>query len=214
MPRVSKQQTESNLRAITEASSRLFRERGIKGVSVADLMAAAGLTHGGFYGHFESKEALAAAACRAAFEGSVVRWKARVAASADGAAARALLVERYVSANSRGSPGMSCPTAALAVDVAREPAESPVRAAFVAGNAALIDILASVQGAQDAGVARRDALADFATMVGALVLARATAGDAISDEFLKAGRERLVPQRRSGLRKSESTGRGVPRSRG
>ena len=62
MPRVSRAEAESHREQITEASSRLFRERGIKGVSVADLMGAAGLTHGGFYGHFESKDALAAVA--------------------------------------------------------------------------------------------------------------------------------------------------------
>jgi len=197
MPRVSREQTERNLRAITEASSRLFRERGIDGVSVADLMSAAGLTHGGFYGHFESKDALAAEACRSAFERSVGRWRARVAEAPDPAAARALLVGRYLSAKSRGSPGISCPTAALVVDVAREPADSAVRAAFLDGNEALMSVLASVQGTGDAAVDRREALADFATMVGALVLARATSGHAISDEFLEAGRGRLVPTARA-----------------
>ena len=78
MPRVSREQTDINRLAIEDASSRLFREQGIKAVSVADLMAAAGLTHGGFYGHFESKDALAAVACAKAFEQSAGRWEKRL----------------------------------------------------------------------------------------------------------------------------------------
>jgi len=79
MPRVSKQQSLSNRATITQAAARLFREHGIQGISVSDLMGAAGLTHGGFYGHFESKDALAVEACRLAFENSAERWTKAVA---------------------------------------------------------------------------------------------------------------------------------------
>src|SRR5271170_2549103 len=120
MPRVSREQFISNRTAITEASARLLRERGIKGLSVSELMAAAGLTHGGFYGHFASKDALAAEACSLAFEHSAERWKNRVAGNADADSARAALVEGYLTPKSRSSPGTSCPAAALAGDVARE----------------------------------------------------------------------------------------------
>jgi TetR/AcrR family transcriptional repressor of nem operon len=199
MPRVSREQSEANRAAITAASARLFRERGIDGVSVADLMAAAGLTHGGFYGHFASKDALAAEACGAAFAHSVERWRKRVGDEDGAAAARAALVEGYLSAKSRGSPGTSCPAATLAGDVAREPSRAPVRAAYLDGIEHLVAILASVQpsgpharqrGAQPAQ--REGALADLASMVGALLLARATAEHAISDEFLAAARKRLL----------------------
>ena len=76
MPRVTREQADSNKIAITEASARLFRERGIDSVSVAELMAAAGLTHGGFYGHFASKQELAGEACAFAFGRSrgVIDW--------------------------------------------------------------------------------------------------------------------------------------------
>lgn len=191
MPRVSRQETDDNRIAITDASARLFRERGIKGVSVSELMAAAGLTHGGFYGHFASKDALAAEACSFAFERSAERWEKRVAAQGDRATARAVLIESYLSAQSRGSPGTSCPTAALAGDVAREPADAPVRAAYLSGIEDLLQILARVQETGAADSDRQAALADFATMAGALILARATAGHALSDELLAAARVRL-----------------------
>lgn len=191
MPRVSREQADSNRIAITDASARLFRERGIGNVSVAELMAAAGLTHGGFYGHFESKDELAGEACRWAFARSVERWKQRVADKSDRTLARAALSDNYLSAQSRSSPGASCPAAAFAGDVARESADAPIRAAYAAGVEDLLKVLASVQ---ETDVPRRDrerALADLATMVGGLMLARATQGNPISDEFLAAARRRL-----------------------
>jgi len=168
-----------------------MRERGIDGVSVADLMGAAGLTHGGFYGHFGSKEQLAAEACTHAFAESVARWKRRVAAQPDHNAALLALTEGYLSTHTRDNPGASCPTAALVCDVAREPMDAPVRVAFLSGTQQLVDVLASLHGG-DAEWARRKALARFSTLVGAVVLARATKGAEISDEFLRAAREELA----------------------
>lgn len=191
MPRVSKLETLSHRRAITDASARLMRERGIHGVSVAELMGAAGLTHGGFYGHFASKEELASEACSHAFAESVARWKARAATQPEPRAALRSLIESYLSARTRDDAGRSCPTAALASDVAREPIDSPVRTAFRSGTEQLIDVLAHMQADVDPAAARRDALAQFCTLVGAVVLARATAGAEISDEFLRAAREHL-----------------------
>jgi TetR/AcrR family transcriptional repressor of nem operon len=197
MPRVSREQAENNRVAITEASARLFRERGFNGVSVADLMGAAGLTHGGFYGHFRSKEDLAGAACASAFVRSVDRWNGRVVEAQSRAAARAALVENYLSSQARGNPGMACPASSLAGDVSRESADAPVRTAYRAGVEELMRVLTSVQSSTDADVARRHALADFATMVGALMMSRATAGHEISDEILQAARASLLaPSRR------------------
>ena len=198
MSRVSRLVANQHRSTIKELAARLLRERGIRGVSVADLMAAAGLTHGGFYGHFQSKDALVAEACAVACEGAVQRWRQRVAASPDSEAGRAALMEPYLSDEARRSPGASCPIAALAADVAREPPEAPVRAAYVAGLEALLEILAEVQSQAAPEAGRSQALADFATMAGALMLARATAGHGISDELLAAARERLLsnPDRR------------------
>jgi TetR/AcrR family transcriptional repressor of nem operon len=200
VPRVSRKQADHNKTAITEAAARLFREHGVDGVSVAELMAAAGLTHGGFYGHFESKEELAGEACRWAFRRSVERWKTRIADKHDRKAARAALTDGYLSAQSRSGPDGSCPATSLASDVARKSIGAPIRGAYAEGVEELLKILASVQ---DTGVPSSDreaALADFATMVGGLILAKATRGESISDEFLTAARRRLkshIPTRPS-----------------
>jgi TetR/AcrR family transcriptional repressor of nem operon len=193
MPRVSRAEADSHREAITEASARLFKERGLKAVSVADLMGAAGLTHGGFYGHFESKDALAGIAAEHAFEQSAQRWRKRIAAQPDAAARRAAIVEPYLTQKSLRDVGIGCPTVALASDVAREPADAPIRAAYIDGLGALVDILATVQQAGDPAADRRAALADYATMAGAMLLARAAGGSPLSDEILVAARERLMP---------------------
>ncbi len=191
MPRVSREQAESNRAAITEAAARLFRECGISGVSIADLMAAAGLTHGGFYGHFDSKDSLAAEACGLAFDRSVERWRKRVGDGENRVSAKAALIDGYLSAKSRESPGTSCPASSLAGDAAREPQGSVVRYRFASGVEQLVAVLASLEQSGDSETDRQRALGDFATMVGSLTLARATAGNAISDEILAAGRKRL-----------------------
>ena len=200
MARVSRAQAGRNRIAIEEASSRLFREQGINGVSVADLMAAAGLTHGGFYGHFESKDALAAIACARAFANSAAAWKKRSRKNPDRDAARAAIIAGYLSARSRNASGIGCPLAALAADVAREPADKPVRQAYLAGLNELLEIFAGLQRSADAERDRSRALAELSTMVGALVLARATQGDRVSDEFLVAARQQLISSRQEDTR--------------
>lgn len=191
MPRVSRKQADHHKATITEASARLFREHGVDNVSVAELMAAAGLTHGGFYGHFESKEQLAGEACRWAFGRSAERWKKRIADKDGASVARAALTESYLSSQSRSGPDGSCPATSLAGDVARKPVDAPIRTAYVAGLEELMKILASVQDTGTLPSDREAALADFATMVGGLMLAKATQGAPISDEILVAARRRL-----------------------
>lgn len=193
MPRVSRALAETHREQITDASARLFKERGLKGVSVSDLMGAAGLTHGGFYGHFESKDALAAVAVARAFEQSAERWNRRTAGKPDDPARRAALVDKFLTSQSLKDVGMGCPTVALATDVAREPADAPIRAAYVDGLDGLVQILAKVEDGPDAATRRSAALADYATMAGALLLARATEGTPLAAELLAAARERLLP---------------------
>jgi TetR/AcrR family transcriptional regulator, transcriptional repressor for nem operon len=193
MPRVSRAQADSHREQITDASARLFKERGLKAVSVADLMGAAGLTHGGFYGHFESKDALAGIAVAHAFEQSAERWHKRIAGKPDDVARRAALVDKFLTAQSLKDVGMGCPTVALATDVAREPVTAPIRAAYLDGLEGLVQILADVEDGPDAPARRSAALADYATMAGALLLARATEGAPLSAELLAAARERLLP---------------------
>jgi TetR/AcrR family transcriptional repressor of nem operon len=192
MPRASKEQAESHRRLVLKNSSKLMLERGIDGVSVADLMESAGLTHGGFYGHFDSKEQLAAEACLHAFDNSVAKWTKRVTGEPTPLAGFNAIVEGYMSARNRDNPGNSCPTPALMADVAREPPNSELRTQYREGVNRLLDILQSVQPAADADSGRRRALAQFALMVGALALARATAGDSLSEEFLDSARDTLL----------------------
>lgn len=191
MPRASKEQAATHRKTITAASARLFRERGFHGVSVADLMGAAGLTHGGFYVHFESKESLAVEACAKALEEGVARWRRRMAGESTPSAQRAALIDGYLSSKSRNDPGKSCAVAALVNDVAREPLDSLVRTTYTAGLEARLAILASVQQTGDSAEDRARAILDCSTMVGALVLSRATSGNALSDELLTVVREQL-----------------------
>ncbi|HMN82192.1 MAG TPA: TetR family transcriptional regulator, partial [Burkholderiaceae bacterium] len=103
MPRVSRAEAQRHRQQIEEASARLFRERGLS-VSVADLMSEVGLTHGGFYGHFDSKDALAAIAMARAFEEAAARWRKRLA----DAAGRAALLNAYLHPDNRNVPARGC----------------------------------------------------------------------------------------------------------
>lgn len=192
MPRVSKEQTDLNRLAIENVSAKLFREKGFNGVSVSDLMAAAGLTHGGFYGHFSSKDELTAVACAKAFDHAVERWKKRVEGAKDEKVALKTIIDNYLSSKNVLDIGTSCPGPALAVDVARESYDKPVRAAYLAGTTELVEVLASLVASNDPTERRKIALAQWSTMVGAMMLARATHDDAIAEEILSAARAQLL----------------------
>jgi TetR/AcrR family transcriptional regulator, transcriptional repressor for nem operon len=187
MPRVSRQVAQQNHGAILRASAKLLRERGL-GVSLADIMGAAGLTPGGFYGHFGSKDALLAHGCTTAFAESAGRWHARAGAAADAAAALDAVLQGYLA--DEGPLTSGCPIASLATDIAREPAGAPVGSAFREGLGGLIDILTGLQ-LTEGPAARQAALLQLCTMLGALVLARATRGDALSGELLRVARASL-----------------------
>ena len=192
MPRVSKVQTAANHSAIEAAASRLFRARGLGGVSVSELMAEAGLTHGAFYAHYPSKNALAAAACAAAFAAADTAWRQRAATAANPAAARQAIAADYLRDANRDPAVAACPTATLAGDVAREADTHPIHAVYVDGVRRQIDVLAAFGTSGDAGQDRADACLALATMMGALLIARATHGDAVADEVLAAARHRLA----------------------
>ena len=191
MPRVSRKQAELNRESITDAAARLFRERGLKGLSLVEVMGAAGLTHGGFYGHFESKEALAAEACSRSFKQSAERWRQRAETLGHGEAARKSIVEHYLSTEHRDTPGEGCPVAAFCGDLAHEDPETALHRNYVKGLETLLDTYSSLLGADDPQV-RQKALVQQALLVGALTLARSTRGQALSDEFLTAARDFLL----------------------
>ncbi|WP_187976650.1 TetR/AcrR family transcriptional regulator [Mycetocola sp. JXN-3] len=190
MPRVSRAETERNRAEIERVASRLMRERGF-GVSVADVMGAAGLTHGGFYKHFESKDALNAISCTHAFDQSAKDWQASVDRSDGDLTPRTALIADYLAPENRVDPGEGCPMAALATDVARSPVDAPVRDSFGEGLEGLIEILTRAEPA-GGEPARARALGDISTMVGAMVLARATEGDALAEEIIAAARTALL----------------------
>ncbi|MGY2291345.1 TetR/AcrR family transcriptional regulator [Pseudomonas sp. SDO528_S397] len=194
MPRVSRKQADLNREIIVEAATRLFREKGIHGISVSEVMAAAGLTHGGFYGHFESREALATEACARAFEESRGRWKAKTQECPDAESARRALIAPYLDTQSRDNPGDGCPVAAFAGEICHEPDGSPLQRAFIDGLESLLKKFATLQPTGSEQGNRQAALAEYAMMVGALTLARASRGDALSDEILEATRQALLPE--------------------
>jgi len=116
--KVSREQAAEHRQRILEAAARRFRERGFEGIGVADLMKEAGLTHGGFYGHFSSKEDLIAEASDRALTQSLARW-GKLADRASGDALSALAGE-YLTSRHRDDPGAGCVLAALGPDVARQ----------------------------------------------------------------------------------------------
>jgi len=167
--KVTREKAAAHRVAIVKAAADLFRARGLGGVGVAEIMQAAGLTHGGFYGHFKSKDALAAEACSAAFNEGLER----VAADSDLAG----YVGRYFSKAHRDRRDGGCPMVALGSEMAHQ--EKDVQAKFAEGIAAYLagieDLLRRTDGAEDPAAQRAQAIATVATLVGGMILARATA---------------------------------------
>jgi len=180
--KVSKEQAALNRERILEAAAQLFRERGFDGIGVADLMKEAGLTHGGFYGHFESKEDLMARACDKAFDESRARWRRRLE-SAHGKPLAAL-ARGYLSTKHRDNPGAGCIIAALGPDAARH--GPGVRRSITGWLRTAFAEIADVVPGRGPAARRRRAIAAYASWVGAMVLARAVDDRALSDEILDA----------------------------
>ncbi|WP_413990845.1 TetR/AcrR family transcriptional regulator [Labrys okinawensis] len=185
--RVSREQAARNKERVIEAADRLFRERGFDGVGIDDLMASAGLTRGGFYKSFDSKEALIETACRQAAERSQRRWDRLLARGED---PLATLVSSYLSMAHRDNPADGCPYAALAGETGRR--ERPVRGVFREGIEAAVARLSRFMPGRVADRRREQAMAGLATMLGAVVLARAVDDPHLSEEILAAARRVLL----------------------
>jgi TetR/AcrR family transcriptional repressor of nem operon len=166
---------------ILEAAGLLFREHGIDGVGVDAVMREAGLTHGGFYLHFASKEALAAEVAQSLLENAAERWD-QASRSGDRNAALREIVASYLSPAKIASPG-GCPLTTLGPDVARRSATRGAIAGALRGM--LAALVKCVPGATTA-LRRKRAVASLATMVGAVVLARLADDPGLADEFLAA----------------------------
>ncbi|MFG1378736.1 TetR/AcrR family transcriptional regulator [Xanthobacter autotrophicus] len=178
----SQQKKTESRRAIIVAAARLFRERGIDDVTVADIMAAAGLTHGGFPRHFASKQELVTAAMA---EVLGLNGSAPVLAATD----LHSFAATYLRPEHRNAPGQGCLFAALGPEMARAPA--PTRRMLTEAINAQIDQFAQSVADEDAHRRRVVAIGSWAAMVGAMVLARVSDLDDLSDEILAAAREFL-----------------------
>jgi TetR/AcrR family transcriptional regulator, transcriptional repressor for nem operon len=190
MKKVTARSKEATHERIVETAARAIRRSGYDGTSVADIMKEAGLTHGGFYAHFASREAmLAEAADRAGAES--VATSARVAASAPPEQALRSLLHVYLSKEHVQSPEMGCPVAALGSEMPRQAPE--VRRAATRRIKEMIDVVARQLPDWGQPGAHEHALVTTATMVGALVMARAVDDAKLSDALLKAALKHLVP---------------------
>jgi len=183
MPRVSRAEAQSHRQQITEASARLFKERGINGVSVADLMGAAGLTHGGFYGHFSSKEEL----IREASARALTNTFALLSDQAERGAGDPLaaVANSYLSSRHRDDPGTGCLLAALGPDVSRQ--GRAVRRTVTEYVRSAVDLLTTLVPGKSKAARRQKAISTYATLVGTMVMARAVDDRALSQEILDAG---------------------------
>jgi TetR/AcrR family transcriptional repressor of nem operon len=178
--RVSREQVAENRQRILDAASRLFRERGFADVSVADVMQAAGLTHGGFYGYFRSKDDLIAEAL------------AHLASTSPRVGDLDAFVATYLSPAHREDRAGGCAVAGLGGEVARQP--TAARAAMTEGLRRQIEQLSRDAPGADDAARRLAAIGSWAAMVGAMVLARVSDDPALSDEVLAATRAWLAPR--------------------
>jgi TetR/AcrR family transcriptional regulator, transcriptional repressor for nem operon len=189
MRKIAARSKEATHERIVETAARVIRRSGYDGTSVADIMKEAGLTHGGFYAHFASREAmLAEAADHAGAE--AVATSARVAASALPEQALQVLLRAYLSKEHVENPEMGCPVAALGSEMPRQGPE--VRQAATRRIKEMIDVVARQSPDWGQPGAHEHALVTAATMVGTLVMARAVDDPRLSDALLKAALKHLT----------------------
>ena len=182
--RVTQHEMDASHARIVEGASRLMRERGVRSTSVADAMNEAGLTHGGFYRHFKTKDDLVVEALRSAFDDFAKPLELRQQLE-PAAAVAADYKALYLSPEHVAHPGFGCPMPALGSDMARE--SESVRQAFASGVSRVVTALAAAAEGSDAQ-RQAAALREVATLVGAVVLARACGGT-FSAELLQACRD-------------------------
>lgn len=184
--REHKQQTHDH---IVRAASHAFRAEGIAGVSIPKLMGQVGLTHGGFYAHFATKDALVAAASAEAFREAAEEWLTAAQEAAPGEEFTAL-VTHYLSAAHRDSPATGCAIPTLAAEIARESPD--VRHAYTTALNTFVGQIAPFMRGETEDAQRDAALALFAAMAGAMLLARAVDDPALSDHILAVSRQAVA----------------------
>ena len=190
--RKSKQEAAATRQRIIMAAAAAFRKNGIAGTGLSDLMAAAGLTHGGFYRHFDSKDQIVAEACTAAVDSLV----GQLAAAASGKSPQRglkTIAENYLSAAHRDEPADGCPLAALGSEMAR--ADQRTRDAATQAFLKLVEVIAAQFGKARPEVVRRRALVAAATMIGALTMSRVVTDSELSAGILREAQMQLVKSR-------------------
>jgi TetR/AcrR family transcriptional regulator, transcriptional repressor for nem operon len=181
--KVTREQAAQNRQRILDVAAQLFREHGFEGIGVADLMKEAGLTHGGFYGHFSSKDDLIAQASARELMRSLEHWSNLAGRASDDPLSA--VAGTYLTRSHRDNPGTGCVLAALGPDVSRQgPA---VRRAVTDYVRSVCDLLVKLVPGKSKAARRQKAISTYATLVGAMVLARAVDDRALSQEILDAG---------------------------
>lgn len=191
MTRLAQSRKEASHEKILEAAARAIRRSGYEGTGVADIMREAGLTHGGFYAHFASREAMLAAAADRAGNESVCALEKLVSGVPSKSAYRTLL-QTYLSRAHAEQFEAGCPVAALGSEMPRQ--APAVRKAATRRIKDMIDLVGRYAPNSGASESRRKALATTATMVGALILARAVDDCELSDEVLAAALKQLTSE--------------------
>jgi TetR/AcrR family transcriptional repressor of nem operon len=176
----SKAQKARTHKRIVAIASKRFREKGIAGFGIAELMKEAGLTVGGFYKHFDSRDHLVAEAVNSAFGG----WKRRVEAakSSGPPVSYEKLIDEYLNEAHRDNPGTGCTFSALAPEIARSDKRTRALTSEQVRND--IQLIAALHPAKDKRTARSRAILTFSALVGAMSLARAVSDEALSREIL------------------------------
>lgn len=176
---------ETHAKIVKNASVRL-RERGAASLGVAELMKESGLTHGGFYAHFASRDALISEAFAHAMQQTTGRWRKRAERESEGKRLAAI-VNGYLTAEHRDDVGNGCALPSLGIEVSR--ANPKTRKAFAGKLEDMIAMLVEQMPELPPKTARREAISVVATIMGTMILARAVGTDDFSDEILSAGRQ-------------------------
>jgi TetR/AcrR family transcriptional repressor of nem operon len=192
--RVSKEKAAEHRRQIIGAAARLFRERGLGATGVDSIAKAAGLTHGAVYSQFGSKEAITIDSIRLGLRGSKRTWL-RVLAKKGHKKAFPAIVESYLSAAHRDAPGTGCLIAALGGDISRQP--KSVRDAFTEEFKETFEFLAGLTASDDNSISPDETLVAFASMAGALMLARAVTDEGLSARILTAATRSIETRAKS-----------------
>lgn len=192
--RKSKAETARTRQRIVVAAGSEFLCNGITEAALTRVMSAAGLTHGGFYRHFESKDQLVAEACRQTLLSLTQSLESSVLDKGPRDALRTLC-DKYVSADHRDHPATGCPLAALGSELAR--ADSPTREAATEGFLRLSRLIAAQLRHLSPRKAEQEAMAIAATMIGAITLSRIVTSPRISDSILAAAHDYVLQKLRT-----------------